>query len=258
MAKRILNYFISSLAFCLLAIIPTHAQDGRHYASPNQRRQANQKDKKKKVPEIVYPLYNGVNVGVDLFGIGNKVLGGDFLSSEVSVDVNLKNRIFPVVEMGYGKTDSWNDYGTHYKSSAPYFRIGMDYNVLFKKNFKNYLFVGLRYATTSFKYDIEALDINDPVYGGKINNPNQEDNIFGGSVPFNHKGMKGSMQWFELCGGIRAHIWKDLYMGWTVRFKYRTSSTMDNYGNPWYIPGYGKYSSNTIGLTYTVIYKLPL
>ena len=86
-----------------------------------------------------------------------------------------------------------DDNGTHYKSNAPYFRIGMNYNALFKKKFKNYLFVGLRYAMSSFKYDIATLSVDDPIYGGGIGNPNQVDDIWGGSLQFNHKGMKGSM-----------------------------------------------------------------
>ena len=51
----------------------------------------------------------------------------------------------------------------------------MNYNALFKKKFKNYLFVGLRYAMSSFKYDIATLSVDDPIYGGGIGNPNQVD-----------------------------------------------------------------------------------
>ena len=83
------------------------------------------------------------------------------------------------------------------------------------------------------------------------------DGILGGSVPFNNKGIKSSMKWFEFCVGIRAHIWKQLYMGWGLRFKFRTSSSTGEYGDPWYVPGFGKYGSNTMGVTYTITYKLP-
>ena len=44
--------------------------------------------------------------------------------SEVAVDGNLKNRFFPIAELGYGSTDTWSDKGIHYTSNAPYFRIG--------------------------------------------------------------------------------------------------------------------------------------
>ena len=82
-----------------------------------------------------------MSVGLDLWGIGSSVFGGDFLSSEVAVDVNLKNRFFPIAELGYGSTDTWSDKGIHYKSNAPYFRIGMDYNTLYKKQHGHMLLV---------------------------------------------------------------------------------------------------------------------
>lgn len=251
MERKILDSFIS-LALCLLTAVPMQAQNGNQPPASNPPKEQKQGTD---VPD--FPLYNGVTVSVDLWGIGSKVLGGDFMSSEVAVDVNLKNRFFPIAEVGYGGTDAWNDNGTHYKSSAPYFRIGLNYNALYKKKFDNFLFVGLRYAMSSFKYDIEALAVNDPVWGGSIGNPNQVDGVWGGSLPYNHKGMKGSMQWFEFCVGIRAHIWNRFYMGWGLRFKFRASSSTGVYGDPWYVPGYGKYGANTLGVTYTITYKLP-
>ena len=253
MERKILSSFIViNLVLCLLAGFPVQAQNSNRPPASNPP-----KEQKKEVDEEAFPLYNGVTVSVDLWGIGSKAFGSDFLSSEVAVDVNLKNRFFPIVELGYGSTDAWNDNGTNYKSNAPYFRIGMNYNALYKKKFDNFLFVGLRYAMSSFKYDITTLPVTDPIFDGSIGNPNQMDGIWGGSVPFNHKGMKGSMQWAEFCVGIRAHVWKSLYMGWALRFKFRLSSSVAEYGDPWYVPGYGKYNGNTTGVTYTIIYKLP-
>ncbi len=91
--------------------------------------------KKKEVAEIdTIPLYNGTYVGVDLYGVGSKLLGGDFMSSEVSVAVNLKNKFIPTIEFGMGGTDTWSETGIHYKSKmAPFFRIGVDYNTMAKK-----------------------------------------------------------------------------------------------------------------------------
>lgn len=75
------------------------------------------------------------------------------------------------MELGYGSTDAWNDNGTNYKSNAPYFRIGMNYNALYKKKFDNFLFVGLRYAMSSFKYDITTLPVTDPIFDGSTETP---------------------------------------------------------------------------------------
>lgn len=255
MGRKILNYSIS-LTLCLLMSFPLRAQNVNSSAPPTGTPPA-AAQKKEADQEVHYPLYNGISVGIDLWGPGSRLLGSDFLSAEVGVDVNLKNRFFPIAEIGYGSTDTWSEKGIHYKTGAPYFRIGMDYNALYKKQHGNMILVGLRYGATSFKYDVEALAINDPIYGGSINNPNLEDNIWGGSLPFNYKGMKGSMQWLEFCAGVRAHIWKELYMGWAIRFKFRMSSSTDVHGDPWYVPGYGKYGGNTMGVIYTITYKLP-
>lgn len=254
MEQKILNYSIS-LAFCLLLSLPLQAQNSDISAPPANT--PPKKEKKEAKEEVHYPLYNGISVSVDLWGPGSKLFGSDFFSSEVAVDVNLKNRFFPIVELGYGNTDTWSDKGIHYKTGAPYFRIGMDYNALYNKKHGHMILVGLRYAATSFKYDVEALGINDPEYGGSLGNPNLIDGIWGNSLPFNYKGMKGSMQWAEFCVGIRAHVWKDLYMGWALRFKFRMSSSVAEHGDPWYVPGYGKYNGNTTGVTYTITYKLP-
>lgn len=47
-------------------------------------------------------FYNGMYVGVDLFGLGSKLFGGDFLSFEVNVRVNLKKKFIFIVEIGFG------------------------------------------------------------------------------------------------------------------------------------------------------------
>lgn len=225
----------------------------------SEREKLEPKKEEKKVEVDTIPLYNGTYLGVDLYGIGSKVLGGDFISSEVSVAVNLKNRFIPTVEFGMGGTDTWSETGIHYKSkAAPYFRIGVDYNTMAKKKEKNsFLYAGLRYAFTSFKYDVSTMPAEDPVWGDNIGNPSLGDDYWGGSIPFNHPGMKGSMQWLEMVLGVKVRIYKNFNMGWTVRMKFKTKASIGEYGAPWYIPGYGKYKSNNMGITYSLIYQIP-
>lgn len=190
------------------------------------------------------PLYNGTSIGVDIFGIGNKLFGGDFFSTEISLDANFKNRFFPVVELGYGATNVTEDTRyIHYKSSAPYARIGMNYNMMSKKGTKNYLYIGLRYGFTAFKYDIESSDLIDPIWGG--------------SVPFSQNGIKSRAQWMEALVGIKVQVVKNFQMGWALRYKARFSAKEDLNSTPWYIPGFGANKSSNFGVTYDLIYKLP-
>lgn len=89
MEQKILNYSIS-LAFCLLLSLPLQAQNSDISAPPANT--PPKKEKKEAKEEVHYPLYNGISVSVDLWGPGSKLFGSDFFSSEVAVDVNLKNR----------------------------------------------------------------------------------------------------------------------------------------------------------------------
>ena len=94
--------------------------------------------------------------------------------------------------------------------------------------------------------------ITDPIWPGQTSNPDIVDGIWGGSLPYRHTGLKGSMQWFELVAGVRVQIFKDFMMGWTVRKKYKTSSSISEYANPWYVPGFGKYGDSQMGITYSL------
>ena len=257
MEQRILRYSIS-LIVCLCAALNLNAQVGSMNGT-DKRPVAHKQEKKKDKDVPVYPLFNGVDLSVDLWGPGSYLFGSDNLSMEVAADVNLKNRFFPTLEVGYGKSDAWNEDGIHYKTGNPYFRIGMDYNTSYKKKFQHKLLVGLRYAVSRFSYDVQSFSADDPIYGEGLNNPNITDEVWGDNQPpFDHSGMKGTMHWIEICVGIRAHVWKNLYMGWALRYKSRLSATTDEYGDPSYVPGYGTYGSNTLGVFYTITYKLPL
>lgn len=255
MAQRISNFTFKSALFCLLLLC---AWNSNLSAQQAQQKPPAKENNEAKDDEIVYfPLYNGISVSLDLFGLGAGVLGSDFLSTEIGVEVDLKNRYMPVLEVGYGSTDTWSDTGIHYKSSAPYFRIGMNYNTMYKKGNPNYLYVGFRYGFSSFKYDVGNVPVTDDIYGGGMDNPAMQDNIWGGSVPYYKEGVKASMGWLEALVGVRAHIYKNIYMGWTVRMRYRKNCSFDENSDPWYIPGYGKYDTPKLGMTYTLIYKLP-
>lgn len=191
-------------------------------------------------------LFQGVKVGVDVFGPLSRVLGSDSHNSEAHVAVNLKNRFFPIVELGYGGMDTTDEEtNIHFKTSAPFMRIGMDYNVFYKKpHLPGYFTVGVRYGFSSFKYDIQAPDLVDPNWG----------NI---TVPVSYQGVKSNVSWAELAVGLSTNVYKNFYLGFTVRYRARLSMTQNENSEPSYIPGYGQGKSNNFGVTYNLIYQLP-
>lgn len=241
MEQRIYFSFLISV-FLLFIGIPVLGQSSDN----NNRNRSNNN-------AIQYPLYNGVTVSTDIWGLGSKMFGSDFLSVEVAADVSLKNRFFPALEIGYGTTNtSESDKGITYKTSAPFFRIGMNYNTMYKKREDYFLYVGARYGFSSFNYDVLTF-----IPDNGIGVPTLIDNDYGGMVEYNHPGLKGSMHWVELLLGVRVTVYKNFKMGWTIRMKNRLTASKSEHGDPWYIPGFGKYGSSNLGITYSLIYKLP-
>ena len=247
MRKRISRYislFLILTSSCLL-LSPLQAQKpGVHKATPAEIKK---EDKKKAEPTESVPFYQGTSIGVEIAGLGSYLLGSDILNTEIAVQANLKNRFLPVIEVGYGKADAINDGNNlHYKTSAPYFRIGMDYNVFYKKtHLPGYLYVGLRYGMSSFSYDVDGPSMTDPNYGGEV------------SYPFAYSGMKSSASWLEGVLGLKVKIYKSFCMGWSVRYKMRMSVKGHDNSIPWYVPGFGKNAGSSFNLTYNLIYNLP-
>lgn len=191
-------------------------------------------------------LFQGLFVGADVFGFLNQALGSDIMTTEASVEVNLRNRFFPVVELGYGSIDTTDDEtGIYYKTAAPFFRVGMNYNVFYKKpHLPGYFTVGLRYGFSSFDYDVKAPELADPNWGHT-------------QVPIDYTGVKSNAGWLELVLGLKTQVYKNFYMGFTVRYRSRLHMTKNENSEPYYIPGYGRGKSNNYGITYNLIYKLP-
>ena len=196
MRKKTSGYIIQWLILSSLLICPTYvfAQKG--------------KDKDKEKTEKVKP-YQGTTIGVEIAGLGNYVLGSDILSSDVMLQANFLNRFLPTVEVGYGKVNTLSDAtDIRYKTAAPFFKVGMDYNFFHNKpHLPGFLFGGLRYGFSSFVYDVDGPTMTDPNYGGQI------------QVPFSYHGFNTTAHWLEIVGGMKVKIYKGFCMGWRVKYK---------------------------------------
>lgn len=187
----------------------------------------------------------GIHLSADAFGyIYPNFVKDKFYSTELSLAVNLKNRFFPVLEAGVGHTNMVSHlYDIGYSTRAPYYRIGMDYNMQYKNGRSNYIYLGARVGYTTFKYSVDAPALIDPVWGDEA------------SMKFLN--VPNYSFWIEAVGGVRAEIAKNIYMGWSLRYKYLLHRSMA-YGGPWYIPGFGTGKKTVLGATYTIGYYFNL
>lgn len=188
------------------------------------------------------PTFRGLQITADLVGMAQLAVS-DYGQYEAGLRVNLKDKYFPVVELGYGKADHHNDVTqTEYYTKAPYGKIGVDFNVLKNKHDIYRVYAGFRYAFTSFKFDVSHPDVKDPVWGNE--------NPYGGSD------IKGKYHWLEGVFGVDAKIAGPLHLGWSVRYKRRIKHDISKMGNCWYVPGYGKTGSSLITGTFNVMINL--
>ena len=177
------------------------------------------------------PLFNGVQVYAD--AVGPVLLSlSDYGQYEGGLRINIKDKYYPVVEVGLGKAKHDNEVTQlHYDTSAPYFRVGMDWNILNKKHTGNRLFVGPRIGYTNFKYNMSA-----PA----------EDPIWGGDVHYGVSDEKARYLWLELSFGAESRIVGPVSAGWAIKYRKKISADEGGMSKTWYVPGYGKSGSTVI------------
>lgn len=187
-------------------------------------------------------LFRGVALSGDIVGLGQMLLS-DYGQYEAALRINLKDKYFPIIEVGLGKADAEDDItNLKYKTSAPYGRIGVDFNLMKNKHGNYRTYAGFRYAYTSFKFDVTSPSIKDPVWGDE--------------AEYDVRNVKANYHWAEAVFGVDAKICGPVRLGWSVRYKRRLMHDDGNIGNTWYVPGYGKQGGTRIGGTFNVIFEL--
>ena len=186
------------------------------------------------------PMMRGFQVSFDVVGAAQLLLS-DYGQYEAAARLNLHDQWFPVVEIGYGKADHAEDVvtGMAYKTQAPYFRAGVDFNLLKKKHQNNRLFAGFRYGYTSYKVDIWRQDFSDPVWMWPTH--------------YDVRGVSCNQHWLEAVFGLDAQIVGPFHLGWSLRYRQRLLHKEGELGNTWYVPGFGTQDSSNIGATFNVI-----
>ena len=188
------------------------------------------------------PVFRGFSVSFDLVGPAMLILS-DHGEIEGALRINLHDQLFPVVEIGIGKANHKQDEitGISYETKAPYFRIGLDLNLLkaTKRHGPNHVYGGVRYAFTSYKVDIAQHNLHDPLWLW--------------DADFSVEGMKCNMHWLELVLGIDAKIVGPLHLGWNLRYKRRLSHKDGDLGTTWYVPGFGINDKDQIAANFNVI-----
>lgn len=192
----------------------------------------------------VYPLYSGMNVGVNFGDLIMMAFGQKYASFDVWTNVSLHNWFFPTVEAGIGFADATPDKKNYTYHSSPsfYMKAGINYNFLYKSNPDYQMHVGVRAGFSSFSYSLTNVQITSEYWGQQQN--------------FDMKSLHSTAIYGEVLAGVQVKIYKNFSLGWDLRWHFPFHTTKSNGSAPWYIPGCG--GDTPLGFSASAIYTFPV
>ena len=192
-----------------------------------------------------YPRLTDLSIGINLAEPLFMAFGQSYASADVNATLNMWNRIQPTVELGLGWANkSPDDMNFTYKGKpSPYFKVGANYNFLFKNTPDYQVFLGVRLGYSTFSFDV-----TDVRY---VNSYWNED------IPYAIKGERSHALWGEAGVGLKVKLFGQLAMGWMIRYHGIFDYGKNANSKPWFIPGYGPRGSS-LGLSLGIFYTLPL
>lgn len=191
----------------------------------------------------------GVRVGVDLHRLTKSFYDSNYKGFEIVGDYRLTKKIYLAGELG-NENKTVNDDQLNFTTKGSYFKVGFDYNTYENwLDMENMIYTGLRYGASSFSQNLNNYTIynTNPYFGQTTLYPNKK-----------FDGLTAS--WIELVGGVKAELFNNLYLGFSVRLNYLISDKKPENFDNLFIPGYnrtyeGKFG---VGFNYTLSYFIPL
>ncbi len=212
--------YIFNISFCLLAFFQVNGQGDKYVPS-------------------------ALRLSAEVANFGYSLLKDNYDTWEFEADVDF-DRYFLVVDYGYARY-SLNEPYFQYEGEGNYFRVGPDVNFIKSRRLLNFLAFGFRYAHSNFREDLTY---------STYNSLEPETSWPEESLSYSESGIKG--RWFEMNTSLKANIFNNFYMGFTVRYKLLPSSIKTGTFSTYYIPGFGKWVNNSNwGLSYYVSYRIP-
>jgi hypothetical protein len=203
----------------------------------------------KDTAKIMYPERYGLRVGVDLHKIARSFYEKNYRGFEVVGDYRLTRRFYIAGEFG-NEDKTVDDDRLNFTTKGTYFKVGFDYNSFENwLDMENMIYIGMRYGVSSFSHTLNSYKIYDPT------------NYYGENIIILGREYEGlTASWLEIVGGIKAELFNNLYMGFSVRLNYLVSNKKPDGFDNLYIPGYnrtydGKFGA---GFNYTLSYFIPI
>lgn len=196
-------------------------------------------------PRMIYPLLHSVSVGADVWDPIMRALGQRYGGASLWAELSMHNRYFPYLEAGLSAADvTPEDHNfTYYSPLAPFFKVGIGYNIFYNSNPAYQLKFGVRYGFTPFSYEIRNVTVDEGYWDAQAHFSIPSQSVTAGYV--------------EVVAAIKVTLWRNLALGWALKWHSIVHESAAPSGKPMVIPGYGN-RNNTFTGAFSIIYTLPL
>ena len=203
---------------------------------------------------VVHKQSYGLRVGVDLSRIIISQTSDDYKGLEIVGDYRLSQKLYLAAELGTeDKTKQEDLY--NFTTSGSYLKAGIDYNTYENwYGMDNSIFIGGRLAFSSF-----SQTLNDYQYFNSDRYWYEDDFASGSDIAQEYDGLNAT--WLEFVVGIKAELFKNLYLGGSARVGLLVSNKEDENFPNLFIPGFNKVTEDSkfgIGYNYSITYMIPL
>ena len=192
----------------------------------------------------------GVRLGVDLFKLSRSIYDKDYKGIEFTGDYRLTRKYFLAAEIG-NENKTTDDDQLNFTTKGSYVKFGFDYNA--HENWldlENMIYIGLRYGLSTFSQELNSYEVYNP-------NPyfDEETHI---QVGEKYSGLSAS--WAEAVVGLKTQVFKNTFVGFSVRLNMLLSNKKPGGFDNLYIPGFNRTYNGDFGFgfNYSVSYFLPL
>lgn len=206
----------------------------------------------KKEAAVAKPLKTqryGLRIGADISQLARTFYDEDFRGLEIVADYRLTKKIYLAGELG-NVDFTVDDDQVNFTTTGSYLKVGFDYNAYENwLDMENMIHIGVRYGFSGFSQNLNSYNIYDSsgYFDEVVVTPGTE-----------YSGL--TAHWVEIVGGVKAELFNNLYLGFSVRLNNLISNKKpDNFDNL-YIPGFNRTYEGSfgVGFNYTLSYFIPL
>lgn len=185
--------------------------------------------------------FEGARLGLDVSRLLSMAVNPEGRYFEINSDFSF-GRYLLSADWGLGRQNRVTDL-LEYRTSGTYFRIGPDVNFIPENKDDNVFFLGARYGWCNFEEQLTTTYTHEDW----------------GTFPVNSE-RRTNARWFEAVTGLKARVWDNFYLGYTMHLKFGLKVNDDGRFTAYEVPGFGRVGDgegSNFSFSYHVLYRIP-